>query len=71
MLDDDSEIMHGLNRVKKAYAIQFQMGPELIKGIDSVVIAAINTGSGSDDTMGDNIQPASNGGLIVLTKKNI
>ena len=69
MLDDDAELMHGLNRVKKAYAIQFQMGPELLKGIDSVVVAAVNTGSGSDDTMGDNIQPASNGGLIVLTKK--
>ena len=66
---DDNELLHGLTRIEKAYAVQFQMGPELIKGIDSVMIAGFNTGSGSRDTMGENIQPASNGAMIVLTKK--
>jgi hypothetical protein len=69
MPNEDNEMLHGLTRVKQAYAVQFQMGPELIKGIDSVMVAVINTGRGNDDTMGENMQSASNGAMIVMTKK--
>jgi hypothetical protein len=66
---DDNEALHGLTRLKGAYAVQFQMGPELIKAIDSIALSAYSTGSGHGDTMGETIMPNAKGGSIVISKK--
>lgn len=67
-LRDDGDL-NGLTRIRGAYAIQFRMGPELIKSLDSVILTAFTTGEGSREYQGQDIQKNKSGSMVIVSKK--
>ena len=67
-LREDGDL-NGLTRIRGAYAIQFQMGPELIKGLDSVILTAFTTGEGNREYQGVDIQKNKTGSMVIISKK--
>ncbi len=67
-LRDDSD-MTSLTRIRGTYAIQFKMGPELIKGLDSIILTTFTTGEGNREYQGNNIQKNKSGSMVIISKK--
>ncbi len=61
--------LNGLSRIRGAYAIQFQMGSELIQGLDSVVLTAFTTGFGNREYQGNDTQKNRTGSMVIISKK--
>lgn len=65
----ESSELNSLTRMRGTYAIQFQLGADFIKALDSVILTTFTTGQGQREYQGNDIQKNRFGSMVVISKK--